>query len=108
MSHASTMLVLLTLISATPLMSVGWQRAGVVLQFYRPLWLTNPNHVIMKCKDSFYATLVLNALFFRNGLRYNAMVSLMGVSFVVDRSSEGNFTCGDERIRSPPVTIVGE
>jgi hypothetical protein len=116
MSQAGAMLVvLIALFSTTPQMFVEGQ-AGFTLRVIRPLRLNNnPNLIIMECRDSSDDTLVLDALYFRNGLQYelpNAMVvNRVGVRFVVDRSSEGNFTCGtgEESFRSsPPITIIGK
>lgn len=102
--------LLLVLISTILLASALGQRS-YDLTFRR---LPNDiNRILLVCVDASNGELVLDASFFRNGVLYTfsqgAVIPRLGVRFVVDRSSEGNFTCGEVgRTRSPGQTIVGE
>ena len=107
--HLPATLLLLTLAGGM-LGSIHGQK--YVLRFLRPL-PTDPNRILLECRSVSDDTLVLGASFFRNGLPYNLpdgeVIPNLGVRFVVDKWSEGNFTCGEEgQISTPPQTIVGE
>ena len=70
----------------------------------------------MMCREIQSGTIVTDADFFRNGELYelpDRQELDQGVQFVVDRSSEGLFTCGEHqrfgvRASGPPLAIVGE
>ena len=104
-------LLLLTFIGTMWVSSTQGQRGDFVLRFSRPV-SNFPNRILMECRDSFDDTLVPEPNFFRNGLPFslpNRMDISLGVRFDVDRTAEGNFTCGVEgRTSTPPMTIVSK
>lgn len=110
--------LLLTLSSTRLLGFSQGQPAGYDLTFSRPVSDSIINRILLRCADTLDDTLIEDAKFFRNGVRYDlprkevvsgSGSSQSGVSFVVDRLSEGNFTCGVEGITSvPDQTIVGK
>lgn len=106
-------ILLLALISTTLLASALGQPRSYDLVVDRTLSSFEINRILLICSDASNGELVLNALFFRNGLQYDipdrADIPGRGVRFVVDRTSEGNFTCGEQGSTStPPRAIVGE
>lgn len=112
MSLPATLLLLLLTLTGT-LVCTG-QEAGYHLSFTRISHSVGDcNRILLECIFSYNGTLALGASFFRNGTLYDipgaTAVTGRGVRFVVDRYSEGNFTCGVEgSTSSPPQTIVGE
>ena len=103
---------LLTLSSVILLISA---QDGYDLTYTRPDPLDNV--IIMECRTTPLNRLLLeDADFFRNGVLYElpgrSNIDGRGVGFVIDRSSEGNFACGQQGnstvITSFPLTIVGK
>ena len=92
----------------------GGQQVGYHLSFMRVQVDMEVNHVLLKCIFAFNNSIAVNANFYRNDELCNDLprrrnVSGQGVTFIVDRQSEGDFTCGESGLVSdPPQTIVGE
>ena len=105
-------LLLLAFIGTMWVSSTQGQRGDFVLRFSRRIQ-NLPNRILMECRDSFDDTLVPEPSFFRNGLPFSLPnirdIPGFGVRFDVDRTTEGNFTCGEEgRTSTPPMTIVSK
>lgn len=103
---------LLLTLSGTILLASAQGPQGYDLTVRRP-FADDINRILLECVDAFNGVLIEDPKFFRNGVLYNlpqrAVIPNMGVRFVVDRSSEGNFSCGEEgRTSVPAATIVGE
>ncbi len=74
------------------------------------------NIILMECSNVVGGDLVRDPDFFRNRLLFDLpqmqVIDNLGVRFIVDRSSEGNYSCGRETgfgvdSSAPPMTIIG-
>lgn len=114
MSLPLPLLLLVTFTGAFLMDFTGGQQVGYHLSFMRIQIDMEVNRVLLRCIFTYNNSLAVNANFYHNNELFNKLPQRRniseGVIFIVDRQSEGDFTCGegDSLISDPPQTIVGE
>ena len=114
MSLPWSLLLMMSITGTLLLDFTGGQQVGYHLSFMRVQVDMEVNRVLLECIFAFNNSIAVNANFYRNDELYNNLPQRrnfsQGVVFIVDRQSEGDFTCGESSglVSDPPQTIVGE